>query len=301
MVRLAAVVLACSSACSTAGDSPGAPASAPPSDPPEAEAGTSGDASVDGSTSPTPKKSSGGSGGLACTRRDSIGSGRDVCVAKVGSVELKILEPKCTTTSTPFAVGLYVHGDGAGAHKSASAIKAMVGWADARCALAVSALAPNGCAWWLAPTHDCASAITTDVDKNAANTAALVEALEAIEGGWDVRSDGRYYYGSSGGSIFLTDQWLPLQGRERAGVFALMCGGQVPTRAFAWDTTDAAIRARDPLFFTYGDQDFLVPDIEASVSDAKTRGFAVTEKVIPGADHCAFDGHGEAVGIWTAN
>jgi hypothetical protein len=234
-------------------------------------------------------------------RRDSIGSGRDVCVAKAGSVELKILEPKCTTTSAPLALGLYVHGDGAGAHKSASAIKAMVAWADARCALAVSALAPNGCAWWLAPTHDCASATTTDVDKNAANTAALVEALEAVEAGWDVRADARYYYGSSGGSIFLTDQWLPLQGSERAGVFALMCGGQAPTRAFAWDATDASIRQRDPLFFTYGDQDFLVPDIEASVSDAKTRGFSVTEKIIPGAEHCAFDGHGEAVGIWTAN
>jgi hypothetical protein len=27
----------------------------------------------------------------------------------------------------------------------------------------------------------------------------------------------------------------------------------------------------------------------------------VTEKVIPGAGHCEFDAHGEAVGIWSAN
>ena len=42
-------------------------------------------------------------------------------------------------------------------------------------------------------------------------------------------------------------------------------------------------------------------DIQASVSAFKGKKFAVTEKVIAGAGHCAFDGHGEAVGIWTAN
>lgn len=289
-------VLPLAVACSGGGGSPGqaAPSDAAPAPPSPGAADAS---AADAPDAAAPPKSSGGSGGLPCVRRDALSGGRSICVARAGTVELEILEP--SGGAGPVGLGLYLHGDGAGAYKSESAVKAMVAWADAHHALAAAALAPNGCAWWQSPSHDC-SLESTDVDEKAENAAALDVALAAIERAWDVRDDARYYYGSSGGSIFLTDEWIPLEGGKRPGVFAIMCGGDASTRAYAWDAGDAARRGRDRLFFTYGDQDFLLQDIQASVKDFQRRGFGVTTKVIAGATHCAFDAHGEAVAIWTS-
>lgn len=275
-----------------------APAASPPPPPDGAVPVEDGGAEAATDAAAPARKSSGGMGKLPCARTDDA-NGRSVCVAKVGSVELKIVEPR-GKEGTPLALGLYLHGDGAAAHKSASALKAMIAWADARHALAVSALAPNGCAWWQTPAHDCAGALRED-DIAAENSTALDAALDAIEKGWDVRADGRYYYGSSGGSIFLSDQWIPLHGAERGGVFALMCGGVAPTQKFAWDVADAATRGRSSLAFTYGDKDFLLADIEGAITAYKGRSFGVTTKIVPGAEHCAFDAHGEAVAVWEAH
>jgi pimeloyl-ACP methyl ester carboxylesterase len=80
-----------------------------------------------------------------------------------------------------------------------------------------------------------------------------------------------------------------------------MCGAATPDRSYAWDTTDAPLRARSPLWFTYGDKDFLVPEVEGAIRALSGLGFAITEKVVPGAGHCTFDAHAEAMRIWTAN
>ena len=270
--------------------------------PPAAEAGVTGpgpDAALDAQS---PTLGTGGSGGLACTRHDDLGGGRTSCVAKIGSVEVKLVGPRTAVAGNagPLRLGLYLHGDGAGAHKSNSVLKAMVPWTDAAHGIGVSILAPNGCAWWQTPAHDCTS-MQADPDVAAENAAALVIALDVIMKAYDVRTDGIRYYGSSGGSIFLTGEWLPLQGGRYPGVFALMCGGEVPSLAYAWDSKDVALRAKDPLWFTYGDQDFLLTDITAAEAAFKGKGFALTEKVIPGKGHCEFDAHAEAIGIWTAN
>ena len=94
---------------------------------------------------------------------------------------------------------------------------------------------------------------------------------------------------------------VPLQGGAYPGVFALMCGGEKSLRAYAWNTNDATLRARNPLWFTYGDRDDLLSDIQTSVADFKSKQFAVTEKIVANAGHCEFNSHGEAIGIWTAS
>lgn len=257
-----------------------------------ADGGTDATAAVHGS---------GGTGGLACTRHDDLGGGRTACVAKVGSIEIKVVDPR-PGAKGPLRLGLYLHGDGAGAHKSGSVLKAMIPWADAQHGLGVSALAPNGCAWWQTPAHDCSAASSaTDPDVDGQNAAALVEAIDAVTKAYDVRTDGIRYYGSSGGSIFLTDEWIPLRGGAYPGVFAIMCGGDASSRTYGWDAANASLRAKNPLWFTYGDQDFLLTDIEAAVAAFKGKGFALTEKVLPGKGHCEFDAHAEAIGIWTQN
>jgi pimeloyl-ACP methyl ester carboxylesterase len=243
----------------------------------------------------------GGHGGLACTRTDDLGGGRLSCVTKVGSVELKLAFGKSTAANAgqPLRLGLYVHGDGATAHIDNSVLQAMLPWADAVHGIAVSALAPNGCAWWLGPSYDC-SGSESPLDVTNANAAALASALDAVLHAYDVRTDGMRYYSASGGSIFLTYEWIPLHGGSHPGVLALMCGGVVSDLPFAWDTNDAALRARVPTWFTYGSEDGLRPQIEQTSAEYLAKGFSVTTKMIPNQGHCTFDAHAEAMAIWLA-
>jgi hypothetical protein len=299
-VALALCTLAAAFGCSSSGSgsSSGAPV-APDVAPPPGEDTTPPDSIDQDDGVPTTatgdKVSSGGKGGLACARQDDLGGGRKSCVVKLGSVEVKFVVGAGGTG--PLRLGLYLHGDGAAAHNSNSALKAMIGWADTHHGLGVSVLAPNGCSWWQSPTYPCTG--DTDPDDAAVNAQALVGALGAITKAYDIRGDGVRYYGSSGGSIFLTDEWIPLQGASYPGVFAIMCGGD-PPRTYAWDADDASLVARNRLWFTYGDQDSLVPNINASIAAFKNKSFQVTAKVIPNAGHCEFDAHAEAVGIWSA-
>lgn len=244
----------------------------------------------------------GGKGGLACTRVDDLGGGRQSCVAKVGSVELKIVAGKSTvaTSGVPWRLGLYLHGDGADYHIDNTVLEAMLPWADAVHGLAVSALAPNGCAWWLSPSYDCSGA-SSPFDAANENSAALASAVDAIARAYDLRTDGIRYYSASGGSIFLTYEWIPLHGGSHPGVFALMCGGVVSGIPYAWDTNDAALRARSATWFTYGAEDGLRPQIEQTTAAYLGKGFSVTSKVIPNQGHCTFDVHAEAMAIWSAN
>lgn len=296
----ALVVSACSSsepaAAADAGVVPPGDLDAAPPVASDAAVSTDAAASSEGDAPVAP--GSGGKGGLVCSKQEALGGGRTSCVTKVGSVELKIVT--AASGSGPMRLGLYLHGDGAGAHKSNSALTAMLTWADTLHGIAISALAPNTCAWWQTAAHDCA-VTQPDPDVTGENVGPLAAALEAVMKAYDVRTDGFRYYGSSGGSIFLTDAWLPLQGAKYPGVFALMCGGEASPRTYAWDPGVAALRAKNPLWFTYGDADYLRPDIEKAITAFKAKSFTVTEKIVPGAGHCEFNGHGEAVGIWSAN
>lgn len=303
LLTSATVVLA--AACSSSGSAGGGSRSSATAGPVPDEAGSvnpsaAPDAAGDARSPADDVTGSGGTGGLGCTRSEDLGDGRTICVAKIGSVELKLVQGSAGPSPAPFRLGVYLHGDGAAAYKGNGALQAMLAWADARHGLAVAALAPNGCAWWLRPEHDCAGT-QTDADLDGRNAAALATALDAILKAFDVRTDGLRYYGSSGGSIFLTNAWIPLQAGRYPGVFAIMCGGETSSRMYTWDTSDAALRAKSPLWFTYGDRDYLLPDIKASIADFEGKSFAVTEKVVPNAGHCEFDAHAEAIGIWTAN
>lgn len=241
--------------------------------------------------------SSQGSGGLSCTSQGSLPGDRTYCVASIGGSELKLAEP--AGGAGPLRVAVYVHGDGAAAYKSDSAMKALLPWADAHHALVLSVLSPNGCAWWQAPTQtDCSQGATSVADVEGVNADALRLVLEAVRAGYDVSNGPIFYYGSSGGSIFLTRSFLRRFGDRFPGAFALNCGGEKPNRDFAWDVSDPAKRSSTRLSYTYGDQDFLKSDIEAAIPYFEGLGFASESKVIPNAGHCEFNGHGRAVEVW---
>ena len=210
---------------------------------------------------------------------------------------MKVAEPSGGTG--PMKLALYLHGDGAGAYKSDGAMKALLPWADANHALVVSVLSPNRCAWWQLPTQtDCSDTAPPQEDVEGVNADALKATIDAVRAAYDVGNGPVFYYGSSGGSIFLTRSFLRRFGDAYPGIFALNCGGTKADLPFSWDVAGGGGPTK--LVYTYGDQDYLKPEIEAAIPFYAALGFPSDSKVIPGAEHCAFDGHARAVEVWSA-
>lgn len=276
------------------------------------------DAVPDAATPAIP--SSHGQGGLVCTRTGAAtqgGTHYPYCVATVGGVEMKIVEPAAGGAG-PLHLAVYLHGDGAGPYGSDLDLRKLAPWTRTHRVLLVSALAPNGCAWWLKPSYMVCDGNTpvpdTAIDTDGENAAALNTAMDALRAAWDVADDAVLYGGSSGGSIFLTSSFLPLYGDRRPGVFALSCGGDAPFAGrLAWDAGDSALVSANALFFTYGDKDFVAPDVLQSIDFYHGLSFATDVTVIPETvadgttSHCgnvggtySYDQIGRVSEVWAA-
>lgn len=202
-------------------------------------------------------------------------------------------------------LAVYVHGDGAAAHNNNGAMEVLLPWLDAHNAMMVSVRAPNGCAWWLRPGYECPTSRDASVDADVerdlthANATALDAVFKKLRAAYDIGNGPVFYYGSSGGSVFLTNSFFPRFGDVYPGAFALNCGGEKPVAgASTWDASDAAQRGPTKFWFTYTSGDDLVPTIRAAKSYYDGLGVPSAERVTAGA-HCAFDGHGRAGEVWS--
>ncbi len=268
------------------------------SDPPAETSGTTTDTTTDTGTTTTTDTgttttdtspgSSHGEGGLSCSSMGVAAEGGvdyKYCVAKAGSVEMKIVEPKAGGTG-PLHLAVYLHGDGAGPYASDLDLRKLAPWTTAHNVLLVAALAPNACAWWLAPSYTTCDASTpvpdTAIDTGGENATALKAAIDALRAGWDIADSPVLFGGSSGGSIFLSASFLPLYGDKLSGAWALSCGGDAPwAGGLAWDGKDPALVAANKLFFTYGDKDFVVPDVLDGIDFYQGSSIPTDVKVIP--------------------
>lgn len=143
-------------------------------------------------TTDTGPASSHGQGGIACSSTGvatDSGKSYSYCVAKAGSVEMKIVEPEKGATG-PLRLALYLHGDGAGPYGSDLDLRKLAPFTSTHGVLLVAALAPNACAWWLKPSYTTCDATTpipaSAVDEGGENAAALKAAIDALRAGWDI-------------------------------------------------------------------------------------------------------------------
>ena len=223
-------------------------------------------------------------------------SGRAYCETTVSGVQLRFADARAPG---PSSLVIYLHGDGARAYTSDGAMKALLAWADANGARVLAALAPNGCAWWQKPSHVC-SATIEERDDAGENAVALDSVFRELKARYDIKNGPVFFYGSSGGTIFLSRWFVPRFGDAYPGAYAMNCGGDAPAKSeFMWDVDSAARRADTRFYFTYGDRDFLADAARASVAAYASFGFATDEKVIAGADHCAFDAHARSAEVFT--
>ncbi|PZR09109.1 MAG: hypothetical protein DI536_23025 [Archangium gephyra] len=247
--------------------------------------------------------SSRGDGGITCMSSVSF-DGHSACLSSVNGTSFKVTLPN--GGGGPYTLGIYLHGDGAGAYNSNSAVRRMLTLADAKHVLQIAVLAPNKCSWWQAPTAQfdgsCMNVGAPVPDTNAENAHKLAEVIDAVRAAYDIRNEQYLYYSASGGSIFLTRRFIPIYGEAYPGGMSINCGGEMPDDTdFAWAISDPAARGSTKMFFTYGDQDYLAADSHDTATGYATKGFVVDEKILPGVGHCGpgFDAHGRALEVWT--
>lgn len=254
---------------------------------------------------------SGGSGGFACSQTKSFttsdGLQMSYCVTTVAESELKIVEPTHVVTG-PLKLAIYLHGDGARPHTHGSAFKYQGDWVAAHDVLYVSALAPNGCSWWRAPSpkiadcNDDAAYEANPQDTEGKNADTLRAIIEAIRGAYDIDDRQILFAGSSGGAILLTASWIPRHGDDFPGFYALACGGEKPWQEITWDTTNRALLDGIGLSFAYGTGERLEPDIRSAHGFYAELGIQseLLEQAPNGSssDHCNYDQLGTIPAQW---
>jgi len=231
--------------------------------------------------------SSQGHGGLPCSSTGVVSQGGadySYCVASAGGVEMKIVEPAASGTG-PLRLAVYLHGDGAGPYTTGLALRKLAPWTTQHRVLLVAARAPNACAWWLVPSYTVCDGVTpvpnSAVDVGGENAAALKVVLDALRAGWDLADSPVLFGGSSGGSIFLSASFLPTFGDKYPGAYALSCGGDAPwDGSLAWDGQDPASVGASKIFFTYGDKDFVAPDVLDATAFYQGTSIPVDIKVV---------------------
>ncbi len=231
-----------------------------------------GDTSIDDDTGPRPV--------LDCSDEVTAYEGLPYCLTTIGLTEVKLFIPQNRDPNAPMA--LYLHGDTANGYYEDWGFEYLVPWAMDHGVVFGAVLAPNGCSWWR--NEDECSWEVEDVDATNAN--ALHDAMELIGDALDASPSGVRYVGYSGGSTFLTGHFLPLYGDVHPGTIVANCGGEEPIYDFAWDTSSAATRARNPIFYTYGSNDFMQEYIDPAVVIYNDLGFDVTVDMRPGYEHC---------------
>jgi hypothetical protein len=132
----------------------------------------------------------------------------------------------------------------------------------------------------------------------------LVAALEEVRKRYDVYLEGNLFAGISGGSTFLTVQFLSHYAHRFPGVYALFAGGSLPphwkrdfSETLMFYSRSAELMKKIHIYYVYGDLDFMYTEDELiKPGSEKTlipssrrafleRGFSVSDTRVPGATH----------------
>jgi len=249
------------------------------------ESGTDGDESAQGSSSgdgPVPE-------GLPCGTEFSV-SGHTGCETVVDGIGVKFFPLPPGERVDRLAI--YFHGDGALDYMDGWAFSPEIfAWTDPRNTMVVGVLSP-------AFYEDGTVAFGAAQPEHAAMVATAIETMLTA---WEpTYADQTMYWATSGGSWFFASSFIAHVGQRIPGVFVANCGGSGGSFGWSWDPmTDAATRDMIPIYFNYGTEDFLAPNIEGSIAEYEGLGFEVDALVHQGAMHCDHPIDGPTVEFWS--
>jgi hypothetical protein len=172
-----------------------------------------------------------------------------------------------------YGLNIYLHGDGGGDYKWFYKSNAKI--ALTKGLIGVTVLAPNiGKQWY----------------RNGEANALFVHELIQTElfKKYNLDKTKIYFAGTSGGSQFLTGQFIPIYGLHYNSGAVLMCGGPAN-----WQDDlkggDEFIK-KFKLAWIATKFDFLLPQVEKGIAYYKSKGFQVESEILPTGNHCSFPG-----------
>lgn len=216
-------------------------------------------------------------------------------------VEFKVFLPAGFSKAKSTRLALFLHGDTANGYYE-NYFTSLKTYALKRGFIFAAALSPNGNSWW----HE--NEFATD----------LHLALTTLKKRLNFSTKDILFSGVSGGSTFLTMQFIPMVGKNYSGTIAATCGG-APGSAFRTNEI-AQLKTSYDLNFIYRDGDFLADPngtygdvISKTIRQYNDYGFKVAKKVIPRIlpnetaaeaampTHCRFDVNDEIIKIWSTH
>lgn len=229
---------------------------------------------------------------LRCRFTNSRNARLPICVTQIAGIEVKIHMP--TKNSPTKHLALFFHGDTANGYLEDWGYEGLAQWSEKRGIALAALLAPNRCSWWR-PSTDCVK----NLFDTGANADIASRAIASLRSKLGVRGQ-NLYVGYSGGSTFLTSQFIPRYGSRFPGAYALNCGGYQPILSL-----DRSVSvSRTKLTFAYGDNDFMFTSgyISRAVRAYQAKGMVVDTQVFSGRAHCdgKVDWNGQTTRIWSS-
>jgi hypothetical protein len=262
---------------------------------PEVDASSPADAGTDSSPDSGEAGPSEPPDDLTCIATGTMPGGRTYCEARLGGTLVRIADKR---TRGPAKLLVFVHSDGGTGYYDNGGLFFHLAWAEANNARVVSVLAPNGCAWWQAPSHNCASA-AIEPDSNGDNAPVLHAALNELRTKIMLNADPIYVHADSGGAIFVSYSFLPKFGDKHPGRYAINCGGVASPLLLRY-TPSAALLATTRIEYTYGDRDYQASDAHSAFLYYQNRGFRTGETILPNVGHCEFNTSARADAVFSA-
>lgn len=214
---------------------------------------------------PTPARSTQGTGGALGLVEDSYTAVNGLS----GKIRLQV--PQDHGPGHPHGLLVYLHGDGGKDYdwffddvKDA---------AEANGLIAMSARSPNdGAAWY----------------KNGEKQAEYLDEVlqKRVFPQYDITFAQVVFVGASGGSQFLTGQFIPKYGANYEGGSLQMCGG--PRNWLANFPAKPEFLKRFTLAFYTQRGDMLFPQVEQGIAYYESQGMQVLKELPDGTGHCAF-------------
>ena len=200
------------------------------------------------------------------------------CASAVAGISVPYLLPE---SENPKQLGLYFHGDLGGAHNRIPS-SSYLEFAYKNNILFMAPVSPiigsNGKEQWS--------------DHQRADDVA--EMILAFAEAYNTPTDKVLFSSASGGSTYLTNEFIPKAGDQVQGTFALACGASQPSGGvFSWDTNNTGIKDKIKIFYYYTPGDFLEDAIVESNTFYSGLGFSTdSEEDMTGMGHCGGDWSG---------
>ncbi len=217
---------------------------------------------------PLKPEATGGSGGKIGTFEQSFSASNGK------SSTWKTTIPDDLSPTKPYGLSIYLHGDGGGDYSWV--FDSLVKTSKKQNLIGIVVKAPNIERRWY--------------NGGLANAKFLDELIEKeLLAKYNIDKTRIYFIGTSGGSQFLSGQFIPNYGSKYNSGALLLCGGPKNWQNTISSTPEFISKFK---FYWYsGTNDFLYDQIQDGIEYYKGLGMQVDSEMIPGGSHCTFPGN----------